>query len=147
MHFQKKLDAATVPLIESAGGKATLIDLADYEMPIYNGDLEAASRLQGLIVAHDALLIATPEYNGSMTPVVLNTLDWCSRPDQKTPAGSRHCVVARCARRLALPVPSARFARLSRHTGDSATVGGRQGAGEDCLKIVSGPTIQQGISP
>jgi chromate reductase len=99
--LSKKLAAAVVPLIESAGGKATLIDLADYEMPIYNGDLEAAngvpegaSRLQALIVGHDALLIATPEYNGSMTPVVLNTLDWCSRPDPKNPAGSGTAIFA-----------------------------------------------------
>ena len=77
--------AARIALLE-AGAEATLIDLADYEAPLYNGDLEAAqgvppviTQLLALFAAHDGLLIASPEYNGSMTPLVVNTLDWCSR--------------------------------------------------------------------
>ena len=77
--------AAHAALLE-AGGQATLIDLADYHAPLYNGDLEAAEGVPGVITAlleliagHDGLLIASPEYNGSMTPLVVNTLDWCSR--------------------------------------------------------------------
>ncbi|MDB5805622.1 MAG: NADPH-dependent reductase [Betaproteobacteria bacterium] len=77
--------AAHIALLE-AGADATLIDLADYHAPLYHGDLEAEqgvpeviTRLMAVIDQHDALLIATPEYNGSMPPLLVNTLDWCSR--------------------------------------------------------------------
>jgi chromate reductase, NAD(P)H dehydrogenase (quinone) len=93
--FARKLATAAVPLLVTAGGQATHIELADFDLPIYNGDLEAehglpdkVRALQKLIASHDALLIATPEYNGSMTPLELNTLDWCSRVDNENPAGS-----------------------------------------------------------
>jgi NAD(P)H-dependent FMN reductase len=68
------------------GADATYIDLADYPMPLYDGDIEAgdgppenAFRLRELIAAHDGLLIASPEYNNSIPPLLKNTLDWVSR--------------------------------------------------------------------
>jgi len=68
------------------GHEATLIDLNDFEMPIYNGDHEsenglpdAAEALKKRIAATDALIISTPEYNGSYPALLKNTLDWCSR--------------------------------------------------------------------
>jgi NAD(P)H-dependent FMN reductase len=70
--------------------EVTLIDLVDYEMPLYNGDLEsesgipdAAIALKKLFVSHDGVFIASPEYNGSFSPVLLNSLDWISRPHTK----------------------------------------------------------------
>jgi chromate reductase len=70
-----------------AGAEVTLIDLKDFSLPIYNGDLEishslpeAAVRLKNLFKSHDGLLIACPEYNSSITPLLKNTLDWVSRP-------------------------------------------------------------------
>lgn len=99
--YSGKLAVAVVPLIEAAGGDVTHISLADFDMPIYNGDLEAAQglpanvrKLQVLIAEHDALLIATPEYNGSMTPLMLNAIDWCSRPDKNNPATSGGAIFA-----------------------------------------------------
>ncbi|RTL48797.1 MAG: NADPH-dependent oxidoreductase [Rhodocyclaceae bacterium] len=99
--YSRKLAAAVVPLLEAAGGQATLANLADYDMPLYNGDLEAEQglpqgvrKLQTLIAEHDALLIATPEYNGSMTPLELNALDWCSRPDKDNPTTSGLAIFA-----------------------------------------------------
>lgn len=72
-----------------AGAEVQIIDLADYPMPIYNGDLEdaeglpeAAHRLRDLFFASDALLIATPEYNGSLPPLLKNTIDWLSRKQE-----------------------------------------------------------------
>jgi len=69
------------------GAEVTLIDLKDYSLPLYNADLEishslpeAAVRLKDLFKSHDGLLIACPEYNGSITPLLKNTLDWVSRP-------------------------------------------------------------------
>ena len=70
----------------SAGAEVTLIELRDYPLPIYDGDIETAGvpgevrRLQQLMGDHDGLLISTPEYNGSMPALLKNTLDWISRP-------------------------------------------------------------------
>ena len=67
------------------------IDALDLRMvPFYDGDLEAAgdpeevAALKSAITDSDALLIATPEYNGSVPAVLKNTIDWASRP----PGGS-----------------------------------------------------------
>jgi len=61
--------------------------LRDLALPLYDGDLEAASGLPAgalafkqAIAAHDALLIASPEYNGLFTPLLKNAIDWASRP-------------------------------------------------------------------
>ncbi|MYE01784.1 MAG: NAD(P)H-dependent oxidoreductase [Alphaproteobacteria bacterium] len=71
----------------NAGAKATLLDLGDFDLPLYNGDLEAdeglpagAVRLKELFLAHDGFLIASPEYNGSLSPLMKNAIDWVSRP-------------------------------------------------------------------
>ena len=68
------------------GADVTRISLADYPLPLMDEDLEHekgipenALKLARLIVAHDAVLICTPEYNGSMPPLVKNTIDWVSR--------------------------------------------------------------------
>jgi NAD(P)H-dependent FMN reductase len=70
-----------------AGAEVTLINLNDFSLPLYNGDLEeshglpeAAVRLKALFKSHHGLLVACPEYNGSITPLLKNTLDWVSRP-------------------------------------------------------------------
>jgi len=84
--LSKRVARAAHTAVIEAGGAATLIDLADYHAPLYNGDLEAAqgvpaetTRLLAQIEAHDGMLIASPEYNGSMTPLLVNTFDWISR--------------------------------------------------------------------
>ncbi len=68
------------------GAEVTRISLADYPLPIMDEDLEEekgipenAVKLARLFAAHDALLICTPEYNGSMPPLLKNTIDWVSR--------------------------------------------------------------------
>ena len=68
------------------GAVVTRISLADYPLPILDEDLEKekgipenAMKLGRLIAAHDGLLIATPEYNGSIPPLLKNTIDWVSR--------------------------------------------------------------------
>lgn len=70
-----------------AGAEVTLIDLRDYPLPIYDGDLEAdegfpdnVRRLRDLMLEHQGFLIASPEYNGSISPLLKNVIDWCSRP-------------------------------------------------------------------
>jgi NAD(P)H-dependent FMN reductase len=70
----------------AAGGEVTLIDLDDYPMPVYHGDLEEREgvpengrKLKKLFMAHQALLIVSPENNASMSSLLKNTLDWVSR--------------------------------------------------------------------
>lgn len=69
-----------------------MIDLRDLPMPIYDGDLEAADGLPGNAVrlrehlaACDGLLIATPEYNGSIPPLLKNAIDWSTRHPEARP--------------------------------------------------------------
>ena len=87
--LNKKLLAVVVTATRAAGGEVTLVDLTDLPMPLYNGDLEDAEgmppnaqKLIELITQHDALLIASPEYNSQMTPLLKNTIDWCTRGDE-----------------------------------------------------------------
>ena len=84
--WNKKLARVAAAAAEAAGGQVTLIDLIDYQMPLYNADdetatglPEAAWRLREQFFAHDGLLISAPEYNSSMTGVLKNTIDWLSR--------------------------------------------------------------------
>ncbi len=90
--FNKKLLAFAVEGAREAGAEVTVIDLRDYPMPIYDGDLEAAEgvpenarRIHALLEAHDGLLIATPENNYSLSAVMKNTIDWVSRPVDDKP--------------------------------------------------------------
>jgi chromate reductase len=84
--LNKKLARVAARHAQEAGGEVTFVDLDDYPMPLYHGDLEAAQglpenakRLREVFVAHDALLIASPENNSSVTALLKNTLDWLSR--------------------------------------------------------------------
>ncbi|MBS1993672.1 MAG: NAD(P)H-dependent oxidoreductase [Cyanobacteria bacterium SZAS LIN-3] len=86
--LNKKLAKQACALAEKAGAEATFIDLKDYPMPIYDGDIEAesglpenAKKLKALMKSHDAFLIACPEYNSSITAALKNAIDWASRPE------------------------------------------------------------------
>ena len=81
----------------AAGGLAsqqlrtTPIDLADYPLPLFDPDLlaesgppAAAHELRAIIGDHQGIVLASPEYNGAMTPLVKNTVDWISRVDMFT---------------------------------------------------------------
>ena len=75
----------------NAGGKVTVIDLADLPMAIYNADDhefdENALRFQELLKEHDGLLIASPEYNASIPGGLKNAIDWASRKNDKFAMG------------------------------------------------------------
>jgi NAD(P)H-dependent FMN reductase len=90
--YNKKVLRVAVRGARSAGATVTEIDLADYPLPLYDGDLEARDglpangrRLKDLFLAHQALLIASPEYNSSISGVLKNAIDWVSRPVQGQP--------------------------------------------------------------
>jgi NAD(P)H-dependent FMN reductase len=90
--YNKKLVQIAVQGARQAGADVTHIDLKDYPLPIYDGDLEAASgipenglKLKKLFIEHDGLLWSCPEYNSSITAVLKNTIDWVSRPQPGEP--------------------------------------------------------------
>ena len=82
---QRLLDLA-VAAARDAGAEVTAIRLREFDLPLYDGDLEAtdfpakADQLRALFIDHDGFLIATPEYNGSISGVLKNAIDWASRP-------------------------------------------------------------------
>lgn len=85
--FNRQLVTIAAAQTRAAGAEVTLIDLLSFSMPIYNGDDElrtgvpaAGLELRSLITASHGLLMATPEYNGSVSALLKNALDWCSRP-------------------------------------------------------------------
>ncbi|WAJ28981.1 NADPH-dependent FMN reductase [Antarcticirhabdus aurantiaca] len=79
-------DEAVGLLAASQAVEVVRLDLADYPLPIYDGDVEAASglpdaalKLAGQLTASDAALLVSPEYNASVPPLLKNALDWASR--------------------------------------------------------------------
>lgn len=84
--LNKLLAGEAATLARAAGAEVTSIDLKDFPLPIYDGDVESADglpanarRLKDLFIAHDGFVIACPEYNAGMTAVLKNTIDWVSR--------------------------------------------------------------------
>jgi NAD(P)H-dependent FMN reductase len=81
-----RLAAAAAYQFAQAGAEVTRISLADFPLPIYDGDLQSKSgvpknavNLKRMIAAHHGVLIVTPEYNASVPPLVKNSIDWVSR--------------------------------------------------------------------
>jgi NAD(P)H-dependent FMN reductase len=82
---RRLLDAA-VQSAQSRGARIDMIDLRSLALPLYDGDLEkgtgvpaGARRLRDALLAADGVLLATPEYNGFPTPLLVNGFDWLSR--------------------------------------------------------------------
>jgi chromate reductase len=92
--FNKRLARLAAMIAEANSIPSTFVDLADYPMPMYDGDLEAKSgqpenahKLKNLMMAHTGIFIASPEYNASFSPLLKNTIDWIShiRDDGEAP--------------------------------------------------------------
>lgn len=92
--FNRRLIHVLAAGAREAGAEVTVIELRDYPLPIYDGDIEDAGmpehvrRLQALLATHHGLLMATPEYNGAVPALLKNTLDWISRPTADGGAGT-----------------------------------------------------------
>ena len=87
--FNQKLVHEAAQGAEQVGAEVTIVNLGDYPLPIMDEDLEReqgtpenAAKLKALFLAHDGLLIAAPEYNSSITPLLKNAIDWVSRPTE-----------------------------------------------------------------
>jgi NAD(P)H-dependent FMN reductase len=90
--YNRLLGRAVADALAAAGAEVTFADLRDYPMPVYDGDLEAAGGLppnakvfKELLRAHEIIVIASPEYNGSFTALLKNAIDWTSRPEPGEP--------------------------------------------------------------
>jgi chromate reductase, NAD(P)H dehydrogenase (quinone) len=84
--YNQRLVKIAAQAAEDRGAEVTLICLGDYPIPLFDQDAEKdfgppqnATRLKELFLRHDGLLIACPEYNSSITPLLKNTIDWVSR--------------------------------------------------------------------
>ena len=90
--FNARLVRIAAESARRAGADVTLMDLRDYPLPVFNQDLEreeglpeSAVRLKQVFKDHNGLLIASPEYNSSISPLLKNTIDWVSRPVEGEP--------------------------------------------------------------
>ena len=87
--YNENLIKEATSIAEGIGEKVTMIHLADFEAPIYQADLEKANgmpetiiKLRKIMTEHDAIMIASPEYNASIPAFLKNTLDWVSRGEK-----------------------------------------------------------------
>ncbi|WP_265273949.1 NADPH-dependent FMN reductase [Nostoc sp. KVJ3] len=85
--YNKKLVKIAADGAKAAGAEVTYIDLRDLPLPLFDEDLEAqeglpanARTFKDFLISHQGLLIASPEYNSSLTAVLKNAIDWASRP-------------------------------------------------------------------
>lgn len=90
--FNKKLVKIAAEGAQLAGAEVTYIDFRDLPMPLFDVDLESEQGLpdnvlkfKELMRANQGLLIACPEYNSSITPILKNAIDWASRPEPGQP--------------------------------------------------------------
>ena len=91
--FNKRLVKVAAVGAKEAGADVTIIDLRDFQMPLYDEDLEkkeglpsSTRKLKELMLSHHGFLISSPEYNSSISGVLKNTIDWTSRQgDDESP--------------------------------------------------------------
>lgn len=89
--YNRKLAKAAAEIATGQGAQATLLELADYDIPLYNADLEARGtppdviRFKQALHSHAAWIICCPEYNGSYPALLKNALDWASSPVKGDP--------------------------------------------------------------
>lgn len=90
--FNQRLAHSAANMAEQAGAVVTRLQLCDLPIPLFSEDLERASGLpdnakvfKNLLIGHDAILLACPEYNSSITPALKNALDWASRKEGDEP--------------------------------------------------------------
>ena len=89
--FNRKLAFNAADMARASGAKVTHLELADLDIPMYDADLEAKGtpadvlKLKQIMFEHSAWIICSPEYNGSYTALLKNTIDWVSSPIKGDP--------------------------------------------------------------
>lgn len=97
--LNRKLATLAARVAERDGAVVDVADLREFDVPSYDGDLEEAEGIpagahefQRRILANDAFILASPEYNGSMPGVIKNLIDWTSR-FRPQPFDGRHALL------------------------------------------------------
>lgn len=92
--WNRKLATNVAHIATAQGAQVTALELGDFDVPLYNADLEARGtprdvvRLKEIFHAHPAWVVCSPEYNGSYTALLKNTIDWVSSPIKGDPVWS-----------------------------------------------------------
>jgi chromate reductase, NAD(P)H dehydrogenase (quinone) len=92
--FNRQLAQVAADLARASGAAVTHLELGDLDIPMYNADLEAQAtppdvmKLKQMLFEHPAWIICSPEYNGSYTALLKNTIDWATSPVKSDPAWS-----------------------------------------------------------
>ncbi len=86
--YNKQLVSLAADAARAAGAEVTVVDLRDLALPLFDQDLEdahglpvEAQKFKKLLRESGGFLIASPEYNSSITAVLKNALDWASRAE------------------------------------------------------------------
>lgn len=103
--WNAKLATVITGELARMGAIASRISLADYEMPLYNGDLEKergipanTRKLARMMSEQHGVVLVCPEYNSSVTPLLKNTIDWLSRDlGDLSPFSQRSFALASCS--------------------------------------------------
>ncbi len=89
--FNRQLARAAADLARAHGVEVTHLEMAEFDIPLYNADLEAQGtpadvmRLKRIGWEHPAWIICAPEYNASYPALLKNALDWISSPVKGDP--------------------------------------------------------------
>lgn len=83
--YNQTLAKIAADIAASKGAEVTVFSLREFPLPLFNEDIESEinptlNDVRAIISQADALIISSPEYNGSLTPALKNTIDWVSRP-------------------------------------------------------------------
>ncbi len=87
--FNLRLVRLAGRMAQELGAQVSEVDLRALALPIFDQDLEqdpgppeGVSQLRHMMMEHDGFLVACPEYNGSITPLLKNAIDWVTRPEE-----------------------------------------------------------------
>lgn len=99
--YNKKLLNLAVAIARDAGVEVDVADFNEFDMPLFNGDVEAeqglppgAQEMVRRITAANGIMIAAPEYNFSLSGVLKNAIDWVSRSRPNPFRGKNGLVMA-----------------------------------------------------
>ena len=91
--YNKKLVNIASKIAQNTGAQVKVIDLRDYPLPLYDGDLEEKSgvpdnalAVRAMMMESHGIILSCPEYNSAISAVLKNTIDWVSRPVPNQPA-------------------------------------------------------------
>jgi chromate reductase, NAD(P)H dehydrogenase (quinone) len=96
--YNRKLLQIAMGFARELGADVTEVDLKELDLPIYNQDIQNAGfpenvkKIKKLVEETDALLIASPEYNYSISGALKNLIDWLSR-GEKNSLGCKHAAI------------------------------------------------------